>query len=81
MKEIDKLKLQLKNYSKENEIVHKDFAELSERYFLQNQRINKAIEYIEECQLGVDENDRPYMLLNQEEGRELLNILKGETNE
>jgi DNA repair exonuclease SbcCD ATPase subunit len=41
-------------------------------------RIDKAIEYIKKCQLGVDAMDRPYMLLDQDEGKELLNILKGD---
>ena len=43
----------------------------------EQQRIHKAIEYIENCQLGVDAMDRPYMLLDQDEGKDLLDILRG----
>lgn len=38
--------------------------------------IDLAKEYIRQCQLGVDGMDRPYMLLDQEEGKELLEILE-----
>lgn len=40
-------------------------------------RVEKAVEYIEKCQLGVDSMDRPVMLANEEEGKNLLNILNG----
>lgn len=43
-------------------------------------KIEEAIKYIKECQLGVDVMDRPYMLLDQEEGKDLLNILESEVN-
>lgn len=43
-------------------------------------RINKAIKYIEKWQLGVDINDKPVMLANENEGKELLEILKGSDN-
>ena len=42
------------------------------------ERNEKAIEYIKKCQLGVDAMDKPYMLLDQDEGKDLLYILGGE---
>ena len=44
-------------------------------------RFNKAVKYIKECQLGVDSMDRPYMLLDQPEGNDLLEILEGVNEE
>lgn len=59
----------------ESEILLNYIADLQRKEY----NNSKAIEYIKECQLGVDGMDRPYMLLDQDEGKDLLNILeKGE---
>lgn len=44
--EVDKLTNYITNLQEENEKVHKDFDELSERYFFTKLRNEKAIEYI-----------------------------------
>lgn len=57
------------------EIKNKRIQQLMNR--TRSARISKAIKYIEKCQLGVDSRDRPVMLKYLEEGRNLLEILKG----
>lgn len=54
-----------KTYKQNNLIIEK----------LQN-RINKAIEYMEKARLGELENGKPYYFLDDEIGQDLLKILK-----
>ena len=79
------MKKQIKFLTERNETWKKRYDELNEialsnktLYEITDEKINKAIEYIKKCQLGVDAMDKPYMLLDQDEGKELLNILKGD---
>lgn len=45
---------------------------------LQN-KIDKAIEYIEKCSLGEDYYGNPVMLAKEDEGKDLLEMLKGDS--
>ena len=62
---------------------HKTTFETWQKDIKGNEQLHSIIkevrEYIERCQLGVDGRDRPVMLKDQKEGKELLEILdKGE---
>ena len=74
--DIDKLLDCITNLQEENEKVHKDFDELSERYFFTKSRNEKAIEYIKE-HIRKDDEYPAYMEMLVEEKDELLNILQG----
>ena len=60
------------NLQEENEKVHKDFNELSERYFFTKTRCEKVIEYIKVWQSFPHTNGSTHNEL-----RNLLNILNG----
>lgn len=84
MTEIEKkLRQELKDQIEEN----KELLKINEEHKKINGELRKEIdglitvidlakEYIRQCQLGVDGMDRPYMLLDQPEGRDLLEILE-----
>lgn len=92
-----KLQEQVKELQQENERLKKQLEYLRtdeylnqvkwERNFNEtmnkelNLRIEKAVEYIKKCQLGVDSMDRPVMLANEDEGKILLDILNGRSDE
>jgi len=81
---IKDLKERNNNLQEENEKVHKDFAELSERYFFTKSRNEKAIEYnkqkledIKEEIITVTIYDKEYEKYVKEILNNNLNILQG----
>lgn len=83
--EVYRLEKENKRLKKEKKKLSNDLADailFNQKRCEQNkelqQRIDNAIELIKECQLGVDSMDRPVMLLDQIEGRDLLKILGGD---
>ena len=77
------------NLQEENEIVHKDFEELSQRYFFTKSRIEEAIEDIEFClnsinqekELSIDVRTRNEMESCFQVLNETLNTLRGNDND
>lgn len=59
----------LKEYIEHNEKLEQENKEL-------HNKIDKAIEYIEKCSLGEDYYGNPVMLAKEDEGKDLLQILK-----
>lgn len=74
--DIDKVLDCITNLQEENEIIHKDFNELSEKYFFEKSRNEKAIECIKI--LGIDKDTPDKDLLIRQVLKTLLNILQGE---
>lgn len=64
----------------DDELLRSNAMNWAEKNKLQ-ERINKAIEYIEKNKEGIDDCFEPYIGLSEIEIEELLKILKGEENE
>lgn len=71
--DINKLLDYITNLQEENKKVHKDFAELSERYFFTKSRNEKAIEYIK-ANRNVDDYGK---FVIEDDKNILLGILNG----
>lgn len=72
----------LEERRKENpNLLAPDSDEIYEKYYQLKERIDKAIEYLEHNGYGYDCTGEIYYSLDEDEQQDLLEILKGETNE
>lgn len=57
-------------------IDYAEYEQLQQENQQLHNKIDKAIEYIEKCSLGEDYYGNPVMLAKEDEGKDLLEILK-----